>query len=328
MKTSEAVIASTSIDRQGEQLTREALEHLAEWIGTHFVPIGVEHDPRRAPIGRIASAFVRDRSDGESEVVATLEVFEKSDAVDNDQRELILRDRGEGLSITYDWTHRHAADQEDIEAIANALGTEAIYEGKKAAEPISVITLAAGFILSSIAAGFFGELGSAAYIRLKERLVRIFRRKNIRQGEQLLKLSFFRECDGKPVEVVLLVTNPSEEDIDGVFSEGFAALDRILPMCIDKVPNVRRLTFEYKVGAVQMLFGVSKDCRPWRPISKEEAETSTNLIRETSSMATRKIGRDAGTGHFKPVKDAKKDKQGSVVETIKVPAPRKPSKKK
>jgi hypothetical protein len=45
-------------------------------------------------------------------------------------------------------------------------------------------------------------------------------------------------------------------------------------------------------------------------------------------MATRKIGRDAGTGHFKPVKDAQRDKQGSVVETIKVPAPKPPPKKK
>ena len=41
-------------------------------------------------------------------------------------------------------------------------------------------------------------------------------------------------------------------------------------------------------------------------------------------MATRKIGRDAGTGKFKPVKQAEKDKKGSVVETIKVP----PKKKK
>ena len=34
-------------------------------------------------------------------------------------------------------------------------------------------------------------------------------------------------------------------------------------------------------------------------------------------MPTRKIGRDAGTGQFKPVKDAQKDKKGSIVETIK-----------
>ena len=36
-------------------------------------------------------------------------------------------------------------------------------------------------------------------------------------------------------------------------------------------------------------------------------------------MVTRKIGRDAGTGQFMPVKDAQKDKKGAVVETIRVP---------
>ena len=40
-------------------------------------------------------------------------------------------------------------------------------------------------------------------------------------------------------------------------------------------------------------------------------------------MATRKIGRDAGTGQFKPVKDARRDKGGSVVETIKIPPKKK-----
>lgn len=33
-------------------------------------------------------------------------------------------------------------------------------------------------------------------------------------------------------------------------------------------------------------------------------------------MATKKSGRDAGTGHFISVKDAMKDKEGAVVETI------------
>ena len=45
-------------------------------------------------------------------------------------------------------------------------------------------------------------------------------------------------------------------------------------------------------------------------------------------MATRKIGRDAETGKFKPVKSAEKDKKGSVVETIKITHPKpKPNKK-
>jgi hypothetical protein len=45
-------------------------------------------------------------------------------------------------------------------------------------------------------------------------------------------------------------------------------------------------------------------------------------------MVTKKIGRDAETGLFKSVKAAEKDKKGSVVETIKVPAKKAPPKKK
>lgn len=36
-------------------------------------------------------------------------------------------------------------------------------------------------------------------------------------------------------------------------------------------------------------------------------------------MGTKKIGRGAGTGKFKPVKEAQKDKKHSVVETITIP---------
>ena len=37
------------------------------------------------------------------------------------------------------------------------------------------------------------------------------------------------------------------------------------------------------------------------------------------SSGTRKIGRDAGTGKFIPVKDAERRKKTAVVETIKTP---------
>jgi hypothetical protein len=44
---------------------------------------------------------------------------------------------------------------------------------------------------------------------------------------------------------------------------------------------------------------------------------------EGFAMASRKIGRDATTGQFIPVKHAQRDKKGAVVESIKqrVPAP-------
>lgn len=41
--------------------------------------------------------------------------------------------------------------------------------------------------------------------------------------------------------------------------------------------------------------------------------------RKTPTRKSRLAGRDAGTGRFKPVKDARKDKDGSVVERLPLP---------
>jgi len=35
-----------------------------------------------------------------------------------------------------------------------------------------------------------------------------------------------------------------------------------------------------------------------------------------AAKKTHKVGRDAGTGKFKPVKEAQRDKKGSVVENV------------
>jgi len=43
----------------------------------------------------------------------------------------------------------------------------------------------------------------------------------------------------------------------------------------------------------------------------------------TEKTTTRKIGRDAGTGRFIPVKEARKRKKTAIVETIKVPKKKK-----
>lgn len=43
---------------------------------------------------------------------------------------------------------------------------------------------------------------------------------------------------------------------------------------------------------------------------------------------TRKVGRDAGSGEFIPVKEAQKRKATAIVQTIPAPAPKAPVKKK
>lgn len=43
-------------------------------------------------------------------------------------------------------------------------------------------------------------------------------------------------------------------------------------------------------------------------------------------MATKKIGRDAGTGQFIPVREAQQRKNTAIVETIKTPQTKPPAK--
>lgn len=49
---------------------------------------------------------------------------------------------------------------------------------------------------------------------------------------------------------------------------------------------------------------------------------SIAATRRSKQMATRKVGRDAGSGQFIPVERARRDKDGAVVEKIKYPTPK------
>jgi hypothetical protein len=55
----------------------------------------------------------------------------------------------------------------------------------------------------------------------------------------------------------------------------------------------------------------------------ESARQGSAIDREEVTMATRKIGRDASTGEFIPVKDAINRPRTTTVETIKTPPPKK-----
>jgi hypothetical protein len=51
------------------------------------------------------------------------------------------------------------------------------------------------------------------------------------------------------------------------------------------------------------------------------------MSRRRSDDTTFKIGRDAETGRFKPVEEARRDRDGSVVETMRRPTPPAPPKR-
>lgn len=278
MKRLEAVIATTHVDSQGEKFTREALDSLIESISNSYIPVGIEHDPRIPPQGRISSGFIRERPDGEFEAVAIIELFEEYEPVilPDDPREIVMkRHKNTGWVISYDWTRRSFdEDLADIIAIADIFATKPVYNVKKSADPISLLTIegsvapiiiGGSVIVGHILGGFFKEVGIDAWKALKTRLNSLFSRSKKRNGEHLLSFNILSEVEGAEIEVQIILTNPTPEDIEWLLENGLDIIEKVLPTYLSDVADLRRFVFEAKNNGVELKFAVRKDCKAVAP---------------------------------------------------------------
>ena len=264
----EGTIASTRLDLQGERLAMESLESLAESINKNYIPVGIEHDPRQPPIGRMLSASVRDCDDGEYEVVATFEIFDDGANKANFEadREIVIRNfDSPKITISRDWTHRHPDDLFVINEIARSLGSDVTYEAKKSVDPISVISLTGAFLLGGIVTGFLNKVGSDAWDFIKPKLIKITKKSKERQGEQLFVFRAMLEFEDRSIEVETIITDPTDEDIDSFFEKGLSILDIVCPYYIVNSPDLKRLVFSYRATELSLLYGVRRDCVALQP---------------------------------------------------------------
>jgi hypothetical protein len=79
----QGIIATTHIDRQNDRIAKEALESMASQIyNEHKIRLTVEHDITVPPIGKTLEGWVEARNDGEYQLVAIHEVFEKEEEIE------------------------------------------------------------------------------------------------------------------------------------------------------------------------------------------------------------------------------------------------------
>jgi hypothetical protein len=77
-KTIKSIVATTHIDRQNTRITREALEGAAESVNNGNKPMfGTDHDVTLPPSGKVLSATVELRDDGEYQLVTESEIFDQ-----------------------------------------------------------------------------------------------------------------------------------------------------------------------------------------------------------------------------------------------------------
>lgn len=265
MKQQKAILTTTHVDSHFQKMSLGALEEVVDLIGRHHIPFIVEHDPRIPPIGRIVEAHVKQLEDGEYGVEATIEMYELGEDIPmiDDSREIPLHDhRADKLEIMYDRNFQTVDDYLLIKDLASLFGTEPKEEVKKALDPLTVLTICGVFLLGGIAKGFLSKLGGDGYDLLKDRLKKLMGQKKPGEKEKLLSFQFIIHHGDYTIEIEMILTNPTDDDIERVLSNGMQELDRVLPTYCNPATGIKKAVFQYSDGTAKFKYGIRKDAAP------------------------------------------------------------------
>jgi hypothetical protein len=263
MKITTAILATSAIDRHGECLSEGALQGMVDQINTRWITVGIEHDPRIAPVGRIRGANLV-RREGEIAVEGKIELYEPGDKIPLDvsrgEREIDRYEPGE-VVVQYDRTYRTPEGGADVAELAKLLNARAVEESKKAFDPVSVLLIG----LKLFAAGFLKKFGEDTYSALKERLKASFSRAKPQSQDRLLIFRCTFEKEGVSGVAEVILTNPSSEEIDSFLSGGLAQLSNSIQSTFDPTLGMRELNYEYRNGNLELKFAVRLDGVPLFP---------------------------------------------------------------
>ena len=131
-------------------------------------------------------------------------------------------------------------------------------------DPISLLIIGFGiFALQGIASGFFSRFGEDLYESLKLKLKKIYEKKALKQKENLLQFQLFINSDtGRTIEVNVVITNPSQNDLDGFFG----SVPFMLNTTLSRLPlddlEVCRVVFSYEFTQLKLLYALRSDGVP------------------------------------------------------------------
>jgi len=263
VKSFECTILTTHVDLQGERFASEGLESLAASYNEYYLPLTREHDIRKAPIGRVKSASVESLDDGEFAVRGIVEMFEEGDTLSSAQGDgrklLIATADSPTFTVEYDSSYENPEGHKLLAALKD-LSPEsgARVQVKKSLEPLSVLTVAI-YLSGAIAAGALAKLGEDLYDGLKNVLKNYFASVKISR-ERVMDFQFRTTRYGEEIEVHILLTNPTSQDLESFFSSCFGNVDAFLSRC--EGTDLARFVFEYRNGSLECLYILRKDCVP------------------------------------------------------------------
>lgn len=266
MKRKTGVFATSSVDAHGDTFTREHLEQLVAESNKVWMPLVIEHDPRIEPVGRMTSARLITRADGVHLAEGEYEMFEEGDVIplSDDDREIPLETLNpDQMLIHYDRPYAQSAERFAlVKELADAAGAQTQQDFKKSQDPISVLTVAT-FVGGAIAAGFLSKLAGDAYELFKRKLKQLFASPD--EKDRLLIFLFVTEREGVAINVQVILTNPTSEDIDTFLAAGTTLLQEAFEAHFDSSLGIRQMTYEYSARQLRLRFAVRKDAVPMLP---------------------------------------------------------------
>jgi hypothetical protein len=128
-------LSTTHLDKQGERMSLQALQTMRDQTNEQIIPMGVEHDPRIPPQGRVLYAEIVELKDGEYALEGVAEIFDEdySNIEEVGDREILIREFKENeFKIIADRSFRSEEKQQVLEEISNLFGsTDSIEEEVK-----------------------------------------------------------------------------------------------------------------------------------------------------------------------------------------------------
>lgn len=256
-------MTTTHVDKHNEQISVDSLDDFVKLVNQQYTPVGIEHDPRIPPIGRVISAHIESLPDGEFAVDGIVELFEgKEIEFKDDGREIPIEIAGELIRISPDRSYFEPDDKKLLLEVKELANGEIKPEIKKAMEPISILIIAASFIAGGIAQGLLSKIGEDIWDTFKIKLNKLVNSKTRIQKDRLLVFEFTIDAENNPLCLETILTNPSESDIDKFLNEGLLQLDSQTNRFFQHRHYLRKVVFEYRDNKLRIIFGLRKDGVP------------------------------------------------------------------
>jgi len=114
--------------------------------------------------------------------------------------------------------------------------------------------------MDGIGFGNLSVLGSDAYDKLKNVLIKYYRKRTY--SEQILDFCFLVKQKTKNCEVHVLLVNPTEEKINEIFSPKFTDVDDQLASLSAGQLDIAQFVFEFQNQTLLLRYAVRRNCVP------------------------------------------------------------------